>query len=355
MMIWSAQALQDGRYKKSAMRNPVFLLGSHKSGTSLLRSLLDGSDELFVIPIEAHFFQFSGWWVDYALRRSPPVNLSFDEVVDSFTQHIRQSNERTSQTSDSKLTGRWNVDRFTEHLNKTGQTPFENADFRGFLDRYVEAMHISLYGDSPAVRRFAEKSVENAEYAPVLKTLYPQAKFVHLIRNPYATLVALRRHLARRHYPFLGNAIEALDNSYYHLYKNPSILPDYLVVRYEDLVAEPSDVMKQVATFIDIDFSESLLEPTLIGEPWAGNSSSGSSFSGISSEPLTTWRREIRSLEIHFVNAFFAHVLRDHGYERLMSRVSAYRPVQGENPRSYLANRLFWAFSRATGSASWLI
>lgn len=336
------------------MKNAVFLLGSHKSGTSLLRSLLDGSDELFVIPIEAHFFQFSGWWVDYALRRSPPANLSFDEVVDSFTQHIRQSNEGASQTSDSKLTGRWNVDRFTEHL-KSGHTPFKNGDFRGFLDCYVEALHISLYDSPPPVRRFAEKSVENAEYAPVLNTLYPEAKFVHLIRNPYATLVALRRHLARRHYPFLGNAIAALNNSYYHLYRNPLILPDYLVVRYEDLVTEPTDVMKKVAAFIDIDFSDSLLEPTLMGQPWAGNSSSGRRFGGISSEPLTTWHREIRSLEIHFVNAFFDHVLRAYGYERLMSENSAYRPVQGEKPRSYLANRLFWAFSQATGSASWLI
>ena len=38
------------------MENPVFILGSHKSGTSLLRNLLDGISGFFVIPIEAHFF-----------------------------------------------------------------------------------------------------------------------------------------------------------------------------------------------------------------------------------------------------------------------------------------------------------
>lgn len=42
------------------MEKPVFVLGSRKSGTSLLRSLLDGAEGLFVVPCETHFFQRTG-------------------------------------------------------------------------------------------------------------------------------------------------------------------------------------------------------------------------------------------------------------------------------------------------------
>jgi len=42
----------DGRLKA-----PIFLLGSHKSETSLLRALLDGHKDLFVFPTETHLFK----------------------------------------------------------------------------------------------------------------------------------------------------------------------------------------------------------------------------------------------------------------------------------------------------------
>ena len=40
-------------------KNYVFILGQHKSGSSLLRSLLDGHPDLFVIPVETHYFSLS--------------------------------------------------------------------------------------------------------------------------------------------------------------------------------------------------------------------------------------------------------------------------------------------------------
>jgi hypothetical protein len=330
------------------MENPVFILGSHKSGTSLLRSLLDGAEELFIIPVEGHFFQYSGYWVNYALRRSFPEKIDFDDLVERFTRHIRRSNEVESITSDSILTGCWDVDLFVNHLRTKGASSFEKLGFRGLLDSYVEAIHLSLYGWLPDTSRFVEKSVENAEYAAVLKKLYPGAKFIHMLRNPYATLVALRKHMMRKRYPFLGNAISALNNSYYYLYKNPLIVSDYLVLRYEDLLAKPLEVMLSVSKFIGIEFNDSLLEPTVMTTPWKGNSTSGQEFDSISTRPLWAWRKEIYSIEVEFVNLLFSHILRDYAYERLRTNTSIYCPVPRDSLKSYLSNRLLWKLTLAT-------
>ncbi|MGI8607235.1 MAG: sulfotransferase, partial [Gaiellaceae bacterium] len=54
------------------LKRPVFILGAHKSGTSLLRSLLDATPGFFVLPKEPHFFAYSGRWIDYPLRRRQP-------------------------------------------------------------------------------------------------------------------------------------------------------------------------------------------------------------------------------------------------------------------------------------------
>lgn len=47
----------------------------------------------------------------------------------------------------------------------------------------------------------------------------------------------------------------------------------YMLARYEDLVEEPEEVMKQVAGFAEIDYGNILINPTFNGSPWFGNSS----------------------------------------------------------------------------------
>lgn len=323
---------------------PIFLLGCHKSGTSLLRALLDGSPELFVIPIEAHFFQYGGYWVDYALRSSLPATLTFRDLVRSFTKLIETSNQKTSPTSPVDLVGKWNVDRFSHYLRTFGAPRYEEHGFRGFLDTYVEAIHVSLYGDSPSISRFVEKSVENAEFASILKRIYPGAKFVHILRNPYATLVSIRRHKTRKNYPFIAGIIDAMINSYYYLYKNRSLMSDYMVIRYEDLVTKPQEVMREVTRFIEIEFVEALFEPTVMGKFWKGNSSRGRQFEGISTQPLVSWRQEIRPLEVSFVNLLFGHILQDYGYQLQEAQGSPYQPCPRERLKTYFANRWLWRF-----------
>lgn len=322
---------------------PVFLLGSHKSGTSLLRSLLDGADGLFIVPVETHFIQFSGFWVDYALRAAQPWTFDFDKAVDNYIQHIQLSNTARVTTSDSVLTGRWDVDGFEAHMRTTGRKRWKEAGYRGLFDAYIEAIHVSLFGGPPQINRFVEKSVENAEYAPFLAQLYPEARFIHIVRNPYATLVALRNYIGRGRYPFLGSALRAMKSGYYYAYKNPLLLSDrYLTIRYEDLVANPEEAMEAIARFVGIEFTDTLLTPTNMGEPWRGNSTTGERFESISLRPLIAWKEDIHSLEMAFINRLFLHVVRDFEYQPVQSDSSVYLPCPGERPRVYLANRYLW-------------
>lgn len=328
------------------MKRPIFVLGSHKSGTTLLRSLLDGAPELFVLPCEGHFFQFGGYWVDYALRRSLPDKLDFEQLVENFTKHVEASNERTSLTSPVDLVGKWDTPRFVNYLRTYGHARYDEQGYRGFLDTYIEAIHTSLEGSKPLPARFVEKSVENAEFATLLRKLYPDSKFVHIIRNPYATLVALRKHQSGRQYPFLAGAIDSLNNSYYYLYKNQELLSDYMVIRYEELVTRTEEMMRRVAEFVEVEFAQALVRPTVMGLPWPGNSSSDERFDGVSSEPLTRWRREIEPLEIEFVNLLFSHILDDYGYQPLEAGGSPYFPCPRERMKTYVANRFLWQLKK---------
>jgi protein-tyrosine sulfotransferase len=328
-----------------SLNQPIFLLGAHKSGTSLLRSLLDGHPDLFVLPFETHFLQLANYWVDYRLRRAQPPPRSIAETKQAYTQLVEQYNTLADPTADATLTGQFDLDRFRRELDHPA------ADMAELFQVYARAVYASLTGEPfPAGRRVVEKSTENAELASDLKHLFPAAKFIHIMRNPYANVVAIRRHHSqtskrvnfKNHFPVLITNLPALRNSYYHLYRNRRLLDpaDYLVIRYEDLLTAPEDSMQAVARFLSIPFTDGLLQPTSLGQAWQGNSSRGISYSGISAKNLDLWRGEISHLELHYVNRYFKFVLDDYGYQALSPRRPVLWPVRREGPLTYIANRL---------------
>ena len=200
------------------MERPIFILGCHKSGTSLVRNLLDGSPELFVIPIETHFFEFSGLGVSYALRRAVPKHLKFEQFVEKIEQIIQKSNQKSEMTGtrggDSLDAGYWNVQVLIKYLHNKGKEFFELGDLQGLFNVYVEGLYTALYGDLLPDLRFVEKSVEHAEFTGFLKSLYPKAKFIHVVRNPYAVLVSNRKFMmkGKKKYPYLGPILESMEN-----------------------------------------------------------------------------------------------------------------------------------------------
>ena len=295
--------------------------------------------------------------MDYAIRRSLPVDLTFEQVLARIEQAFIKSNEKPGEIGkyggDSTETDRWDVEGLLNHLARTGRKAFENKDYPGFFNAYVESIYLALKGELPQTTlRFVEKTVENAEFASLLKKIYPGAKFIHIVRNPYATVVSTRKFKTLHgHYPYMGTILEALESSYYYAYQNPLCIEDYLVLRYEDLLLDTEVKMRQVASFLEIPFEEAMLTPTVMGKAWKGNSMSGQGFNGVSTYPLTAWKDQIRTLEIELVNVSLNHVLDKFNYEKIHSSSSPYLPAKGESVRKYFANRFYWlsAKIRRTG------
>ena len=317
------------------MQYPIFILGSHKSGSSLIRSLLDNHPQLFVIPTETHYFQYTGHWVDYRLRYALPKHMNKQALLDSLIKLVERKNKHADPYADSVLTGKFNVQKFKNSLTSS---PLESP--KELFESYIKALHISLVErELPENLHFVEKSVENAEFAVFLQQMFPSCRFIHIVRNPYASLVAIRKAKTKKGYPFIHNSILALQNSYYNLERNQRLFQNYLVVKYEDLLVSTEETMKKVANFLGIKFTNILLTPTIMGEYWEGNSSSQKSFNKISSSPLRKWESQINDLEIELVHDFLSPVLDKFNYERFKSRNSKFFPIPGENLEAYIKNR----------------
>ncbi len=317
---------------------PLFLLGPHKSGTSLLRSLFDGHPELFVVPVEAHFFPNLGYWVDYPFRHTRPERLSSAQFQERVCAWIAHCNGMRDPVGDSVMEGQFDVSAFRRTLSQHGL----DSD-RERLEAYVNAIAGSVRQGAPASNmQFVEKSVENTEFALHIRRLFPGARLVYIVRNPYSALTSNRVYQGGGKFPLLHKLHRALVNSYYHHYRNRQLLDEYVVVRYEDLVTDTEATMRRICGEIRLEFDPVLLTPTSLGESWQGNSTTGAQFKGVSTSRLDSWKETITPIETALINQSIPHVLRDYDYPTFDQQASPYTRCAGESLRNYAANRLYY-------------
>lgn len=318
------------------MNEPIIITGCHKSGTTLLRNLFDGYPDLFVIPCESHFFQLSKHWIDYSFRRTRPEELDFQNISHNLLKWLQHQNRIDDFRTDGFTKGKWDIEVMTKIFQEA-----RVSSLKELSDLYIKTMYLGLNKTQlPESVNFVEKSVENTELATEWKRFYPGARFINIIRNPYSNLVSLRKYKTSRGYPFLRTSIWAMYNSYYHMYKNRNNIEDYKLVRYEDLISNPQETMKDLCDFLGIKFSEKLIQPSVFGESWIGNSANGKPLQRISDQNLSSWRQEINHYEIHLINTLFDFVLKDFDYKIMKSEKSIYWPVKNESLNVYIQNRL---------------
>jgi hypothetical protein len=319
---------------------PVFILGVHKSGTSLLRSLLDDTPELAVLPREPHFFERAGLGVSYPLRPSPASDLSETAFLRRVTNALRREMTDGNPYSDAPDFTGYDADVFLADGWRDGPDTLASR-----YERYAEALWWTITSHPLGGRRVVDKSTEYLEFAPLLATFFADASFIHVVRNPYAVLVSYRSYKMKYAgaYPDLRVIGRALAYGAYWQFRNTATMQSYSVVRYEDLACRPADSMRQVADSIRSPFHEGMLNPTLLGDRWGGNSTTDSSFAGVSDTRLEAWRTEITPAEVRAVNAALPGALLERlGYEQLPtpSRRATLRRHSKEASGDYLRNRL---------------
>ncbi|MCP4378445.1 MAG: hypothetical protein GY794_20010, partial [bacterium] len=111
------------------------------------------------------------------------------------------------------------------------------------------------------------------------------------------------------------------------------------------LLEDPDTELKQVCEFLDIEFDPALRCPTILGQPWGGNSWYAENYDGIDKRPLTHWRDKISQLEVKYVNRHFQDVVEEFDFEVLPARGSILRPFHyTETPLVYIANRVMYFY-----------
>ena len=294
---------------------PIFIGGSHKSGTTLLRNLLDGHESLNVLPGDGHGIRYAErlYSIDAGHHEFAIVNT----ILHCTAMPIAGEQPRWVLGSDPLDYVR--VGEIVRQKLGDGSSSAKQI-FDILANSFQELSMPASITQLP--RKWVEKSTNNIEDAYKLFRLYPRAKFLHIVRHPGAIIAAQKRKqsLKNREYS-LRRELETIHQSMRYGLSNKRLIGNeqYHIIRFEELVSDTENTMRVVAKFLDISYSEILMQPTVFGK-YAGSNTSRFDEPVKSGrvDPITSgrWKKELFIDEVNFIDSFFGSLLDFYGYAR---------------------------------------
>lgn len=179
-------------------------------------------------------------------------------------------------------------------------------------------------GHREDLKGWIEKTTSTEIYATEVFRWFPNAKFIHLIRDPRDNFGSLKSGWESK-YKSHNDSLERLLQSLLdrgglglRLAKvNQQKFGEdrYKVIRYEDLTTNPRPMMQELAEFCDVEFFDSLLQPTYYGFPWEGNNFDGLKFDKPSSANVGRWKERISTHEEMVIEFYLQREMLALGYQ----------------------------------------
>lgn len=213
---------------------PFFIVGFQRSGTTLLRLMLDNHPGL-AVPLDT-----VGLWAAYAAR------------VDKDYSGLR-SREAIVALVDDIL---------REHRVKLWDAALTREQVLGFLTEptysCVVAAFYQAYASAKGKARWGDKDPGNMRRIDMILEWFPQAQILHIVRDGRDCCLS---HLEQDfgHSSLLPCAVAWREEVEWVRRIGRILGRQYLEIRYEDLVREPERVLQRVTSFLQVDYHPTML------------------------------------------------------------------------------------------------
>jgi hypothetical protein len=286
---WDALGVNSANLRK---RSPVFVLGSPRSGTTLLYDMLLSAGGFAVYLAESNVFNV--------------LALRFGDLAER-----RNREKLLGVWLRSKLFRATGLDRQLIEQKILDQC-YNPGDFLRIV--------MSEIARSQGMQRWAENSPECLLHLPLIKRLIPDALVIHIIRDGRDVATSLEK--VRYVHPFPWEERQNLIGSgvYWEWIVQrgraygKQLGGDYLEVRFEDLIASPQETLSQVGHFIDQQLDYERIRQVAYGSVAQPNSSFKTESLGSSFNPVGRWRKAFSPEQLARFERMMGATLRELGY-----------------------------------------
>lgn len=206
-----------------------FIVGVMRSGTTLLRLMLDAHPNL-AIPSETRFFP----------AITPLISkeeITPEEIINTLTS--------VNTWPDFEL----NPDELLKRMKEQNVRDTSSA-MRIFYKSYAERFKKKRWGD---------KTPYYGLHMDQLSILFPEARFIHIIRDGRDVALSTKGLWFD-----LGKNIEEIAVNWMSRIRQTrqlaQLVPHYMELRYEDLITEPEMALRKISKFIHLPFHPAMLE-----------------------------------------------------------------------------------------------
>jgi hypothetical protein len=175
------------------------------------------------------------------------------------------------------------IDEYNQDIDWKNQTVFGELpgypqlreDHIGYLWASAIALQLTTQMHEPAIRLIGEKTPDNVRFFALLKSAFPAAKFIHIVRDGRDCAVSGWFHNLRVSPDWTRETFTSIDAYVRALAAEwagnvgagsrfGEANPDsYLAIRYEDLAADPIRELARVLAFLGAESSQDTLEKCL--------------------------------------------------------------------------------------------
>jgi hypothetical protein len=279
------------------MSAPIFIVGANRSGTTLLRLILNAHSRI-AIPDELIYFDSYLAGVPIEQWRHPDLDA---EAYAAFVDHF---------------------------LTETC-IPLDGLDFTALRARILsDGPHdfrrpyqcaLEAWAQHHGKTRWGEKTPGNLFFADIIHDMFPDAQFIYMVRDPRAGVASMQNvsffpqdvvfnALSRRKHATDGRAL---------LLRH---VPDEqrMTLRYEDLVRDPEHTVRTVCNYLDEPFEPGMLhfhrEADRYMNDEAASAYNASATRPISDEHIDRWRDRLDADEIALVETVCREEIRAFDY-----------------------------------------
>lgn len=209
-----------------------FIIGRPRSGTTLLQTLFEAHPNVCIPPESAV--------IEEAYDRFKTISNWTSEELDEFIEFLFQIRRFEYWKINKK-------DLSTFLKSYAGEYTFNT------LIKLVYIKYKSVF-DKEKIEIFGDKNPRYSRYPEKIIKIFPEAKYIHLVRDYRDHILSMQRvKLLKSYLPLIAFRWRRSQNKMIKLSRN--FPKSFYSIRYEDFVEKPEYYFEQICSFLQIQYS----------------------------------------------------------------------------------------------------